>query len=81
MVGYMLVPTAITFGQLALIPMIINIFIERINLGCQREGMRTRLIKNHLNFHLHTYIDFWGPPNGWNYVPNESHHKTEVKAP
>ena len=23
----------------------------------------------------------WGPPKGWNSAPNESHHKTEVKAP
>ena len=71
----------ITYCQLALLPKAMNDFIERINLCCQHEGMEKKLKKNHLYFHLHTYIDFWGPPNGWNSAPNEFYHKSEVKAP
>ena len=66
----------ITYGQHGLLPKVMNYFIERINLCSQCEGMGTRLIKNHLYFHLHTYIDFWISPNEWNYAPNESHQKT-----
>ena len=41
--------------------------------------MGTKLIKNLLYFHLKMYIEMWGPPKGWNALPNVSHHKTEVK--
>ena len=58
-----------------------NDIIERINLWFQREEMGTSLIKHHLYLHLHRYIEFWGPPNGWNSAPNESNHKNEVKEP
>eukprot|EP00536_Pseudo-nitzschia_multiseries_P019141 jgi/Psemu1/59196/gm1.59196_g len=45
------------------------------------KGMGTKLIKNHLYFHLPDYISLWGSPAGWDSAPNESHHKTEIKAP
>jgi hypothetical protein len=64
----------------ALEKMIVH-FINKINTNCQRGGMGTRLIKNHLYFHLPDYIRMWGPPAGWDSAPNESHHKTQIKAP
>ena len=70
-----------TRAQLTSLPAAIDDFIEKINFNCQRSGMGTMLIKNHLYFHLPKYIEMWGPPKGWNSAPNESHHKTEVKAP
>ena len=59
----------------------ISHFLGLINANCQREGMGTNLIKNHLYFHLPRYIELWGPPTGWDSSFSESHHKTEVKAP
>ena len=57
-------------------------FINEINKNCKRKkGMDTVLIKNHLYFHLHDYIEMWGPPAGWDSAPSESHHKSEIKAP
>ena len=63
------------------LPTMIAYFIEHINRNCQRDGMGTKLVKNHLYFHLPKYIDYWGPPTGWDSSFNESHHKTEIKAP
>ena len=56
-------------------------FINCINSTCYRKGMGTKLIKNHLYFHMTDYIKLWGPPAGWDSAPSESHHKTEIKAP
>ena len=63
------------------LPYAINRFIDILNITCQCDGMGTRLIKNHLLFHMTKYMEFFGPPNGWNSAPNETHHKTEIKAP
>ena len=70
-----------THKQLTLLPTAIKDYISKVNFNCQRGGMGTRLIKNHLYFHLPKYIEMWGPPKGWNSAPSERHHKTEVKAP
>ena len=57
-------------------------FINSINTNLHRsKGFGTNLIKFHLYFHLPKYIEMWGPPCGWDSSFNESHHKTEVKAP
>ena len=63
------------------LPRAINLFMKIINTSCQRDGMGTKLIKNHLLFHIPKYMNLWGPPKGWDSGPSESHHKTEVKAP
>ena len=68
-------------SQSSKLPVMIEHFIEKINKNCQRGGMGTRLIKNHLYFHLPKYIELWGPPSGWDSGPSESFHKYEVKAP
>lgn len=59
----------------------LNDYVATIAATCQRGGMGSKLIKNHLVLHLHQYVELWGPPNGWDSGPSESHHKTEVKAP
>ena len=56
-------------------------FLNKINVNCQRGGMGTTTIKNHLYLHLNQYIKYWGPPTGWDSAPSESHHKTNIKAP
>lgn len=56
-------------------------YVETVAQSCQRTGMGSKLIKNHLVFHIPKYIEMWGPPRGWDSGPSESHHKTEVKAP
>ena len=43
--------------------------------------MGTKLIKNHLYFHLKMYIEMWGPLLGWDASENKSNGKTEVKGP
>ena len=43
--------------------------------------MDTCLIKNHLYFHLPKQIEMWGPPEGWDSAPSESHHKSKIKGP
>ena len=70
-----------TKAQISKLSDVINDFIVKVNLNGQREGMSTKLIKNHLYFHLEKYIEMWGPPKGWNAESNESNGKTEVKAP
>jgi len=70
-----------TRRELGILPTVMMDFISKVNFNCQRGGMGTKLIKNHLYFHLPKYIELWGLPKGWNLAPNESHHKTEVKAP
>ena len=53
-------------------------FLDRMT---KRGGMGNILVKNHLYFHLSDYMKMWGPLCQMNSGPNESHHKTEVKAP
>eukprot|EP00536_Pseudo-nitzschia_multiseries_P017257 jgi/Psemu1/50051/gm1.50051_g len=67
--------------QLINIPKTIMHFINCINSTCHRKGMGTKLIKNHLYFHLTDYIPLWGSSADWDSAPNESPHKTEIKAP
>eukprot|EP00536_Pseudo-nitzschia_multiseries_P011769 jgi/Psemu1/29889/gm1.29889_g len=69
------------YASLKNLPKTIVHFINCINSTCHRKGMGTKLIKNHLYFHLPDYISLWGSPAGWDSAPNESHHKTEIKAP
>ena len=70
-----------TQKQTELLPEVINDFIDKVNFNGQREGMSTKLIKNHLYFHLPKYIEMWGPPNGWDAKSNESNNKIIIKAP
>ena len=70
-----------TLEELQCLPPAIHYFINVINEVCKRGGMGTKLQKNHLYLDLPKYISMLGPPKGWNSAPNESHHKTEVKAP
>ena len=70
-----------TKEQVEFLPDVINDFIDKVNLNGQREGMSTKLIKNHLYFHMSDYIDMGGPPKGWDAASNESHNKIVVKAP
>ena len=69
------------YGELKHLDKTIVHFINCINSTCKRGGMGTRLIKNHLYFHLKQYIEYWGPPKGFDSAPSESNHKTEIKAP
>ena len=64
-----------TQEQTEKLPEVINDFIDKVNLNGQREGMSTKLIKNHLYFHLTKYIEMWGPPKGWDATSNESNNK------
>ena len=48
-----------TQEQTEILPEVINDFIDKVNLNGQREGMSTKLIKNHLYFHLPKYIELW----------------------
>ena len=68
-------------NELDRLPKMIDYYITQINENCKRDGMGTKLVKNHLYFHLPQYIEYWGPPTGWDSSFSESHHKTEVKAP
>ena len=68
-------------SKLDRLPKMIAYYISHINENCKRNGMGTKLVKNHLYFHLPKYIEYWGPPTGWDSSFSESHHKTEVKAP
>jgi hypothetical protein len=63
------------------VPDVISYVMGYVDATLKRGGMGNLLIKNHLFLHLHDYMVKWGPPRQWNSGPNESHHKTEVKAP
>jgi hypothetical protein len=64
------------------LPKMVKHFINSINKIFPRtKGMGTNTIKNHLYFHIPTYITYWGPPVGWDSAASESHHKTQIKAP
>ena len=58
-------------------------FVNTVNTTCNRSaGQGTNLlVKNHLFFHLELYIEYYGPPKGFDSVPSESHHKMAIKAP
>jgi len=43
--------------------------------------MGSRLIKNHLHFHIPQYYKLWGNAEKWNSSYLESNHKTEIKNP
>jgi len=65
---------------------VVDKFINLLNKNSRRHddaatGYGTRLIKNHLYFHLHEHMEFFGPISGWDSSPAESHHKTQLKAP
>jgi len=71
-----------TVRQVKMLTKFIIHFINTINETCKRSaGEGTNLLKNHLFFHLSLYINYYGPPNGFDSGPSESHHKTEIKAP
>eukprot|EP00536_Pseudo-nitzschia_multiseries_P007859 jgi/Psemu1/18944/gm1.18944_g len=53
------------YSSLKNLPRTIMHFINCINSTCHRKGMGTKLIKNHLYFHLTDYISLWGSPTGW----------------
>jgi hypothetical protein len=53
--------------------------LEYVEATLKKGGMGTLLIKDHL--YLHDYMVKWGPLCQMNSGPNESHHKTMVKAP
>ena len=57
-------------------------FINTINVACCRTAEQgTNLLKNHLFFHIEIYIEYYGPPKGFDPGPSESNHKMAVKAP
>ena len=61
------------------LPLVIAYFVQIISDNVERKT--ENLLKFHLYYHLHTYTKLWGPPCGWDSSFNESHHKTEIKAP
>ena len=76
----------LTVGEVPRMRTAIDEFIRKINANCRRNadedtGSGTRLLKNHLYFHLHTYMEYFGPMKGWDSSSAESSHKTEIKAP
>ena len=71
----------ITQNDLKLLPKVMINYINHINEVCQRKGMGSRLIKNHLHFHIPKYYEFWGHAENWNSSYSESNHKTEIKSP
>ena len=70
-----------TRRQLAVLPTVMMDFTAKVNFNGQRQGMGTKLIKNHLHFHLPQCVTMWGPPKGWDSSASKSHHKTKAKAP
>ena len=73
--------TSYTAREIRNVPDAMRYVIDNVKATSQRGGMGNLLIKNHLYFHLHDYMKMWGPLRQMNSGPNESHHKTEVKAP
>ena len=64
------------------LPLFLAYFVNLLDTNIHRDkGSGNVTTKNHLYFHLPRYIELWGPPCGWDSSFNESHHKTEVKAP
>jgi len=58
-----------------------QLYIDRLNDICPRDGMGNNLIKNHLMFHVPQYIQRWGPPRNVDSSGLERSHKTEAKRP
>jgi len=71
----------ITHNDLEVLPKTMINYINHINAVCQRKGMGSRLIKNHLHFHIPQYYQLWGNAENWNSSYSESNHKTEIKNP
>ena len=71
----------ITHSDLEVLPKTMINYINHINAVCQRKGMGSRLIKNHLHFHIPQYYKLWGNAENWNSSYSESNHKTEIKNP
>lgn len=76
----------IKVGQIPKFRSVVDKFINLINKNSRRNvdaatGHGTRLIKNHLYFHLHQHMEYFGPISGWDSSPTESHHKDDLKAP
>ena len=71
-----------TVNQLKIIKKTIIHFISNtINTTCNRlAGQGSNLLKNHLFFHLELYIKNYGPAEGFDSGPSESHHKMSIKA-
>ena len=61
------------------LPRVIAYFVQKVSDNIHRKT--EQLLKFHLYYHLHKYTQLWGPPCGWDSSFNESHHKTEIKAP
>jgi hypothetical protein len=68
-------------AELRDVPDAMGHFITFQEQATKRGGMGTLLVKNHLFFHLFDHIKRWGPLRQMSSGPNESRHKTEVKAP
>eukprot|EP00536_Pseudo-nitzschia_multiseries_P013877 jgi/Psemu1/36773/gm1.36773_g len=64
------------------LPKTIVHFINCINSTChrKRDGNKTNQ-ESPVLLSPTRYISSWGSPAGWDSAPNESHHKTEIKAP
>ena len=60
------------------LPMFLDHYKRVVN---RVHGMMMKFIKFHLPLHLADDILAYGPPEGWNGGPCETHHKTEVKDP
>ena len=56
-------------------------YIQMVGQICNREGMGTNLIKNHLMLHIPKMMRMFGPVNGFDSGPLESFHKWESKVP
>ena len=59
----------------------LGVYITMLGKICQRGGMGSNVIKNHLILHLPDYITRWGPPSGWDGSNLERSHKTQAKRP
>ena len=71
-----------TVNQLKMLKKTIIHFINTINNTYNRfSGQGTNLLKNHLFFHLELFIEYYGPPKGFDSGPSESHPKMSIKAP
>ena len=66
-----------TLSEMSSLKKMMRFFLRQINDHCHRNnGMRNRLIKNHLYLHLPEYVNRWGPPAGWDSAPVSYTHLT-----
>ena len=71
------------------IPQLRTVMDQLVNVitqNCRRndneeDAHGTRLPKTHQLFHTPMHIEMYGPTEGMDSSPSESHHKTEIKAP